>query len=78
MSYAVAVNEVNKLEQMNPGEDRNFNMPATLANEDSPWPTHSFQIDPDDWLHGDFKDVAIQYVYPMYEKMIELGNLDEN
>lgn len=42
------------------------------------WPTNSFQNNPGDWLHGDFKDVSFQYLHPMYQKMIDLGKLDEN
>lgn len=78
MSFAVAVNPLPKLEIVNPGETRNFNMPAAMKNEYAVWPTHSFQKNPEDWLHGDFKDVSFQYLYPMYQKMIDLGNLDEN
>lgn len=29
------------------------------------------------WLHSDFRDVGLSYVLPMYEKMFELGNLDQ-
>ena len=29
------------------------------------------------WIHSDFRDVSFTYVWPMYEKMKKLGNLDE-
>ena len=77
MSYAIATNSVNKL---NPeqGENRNFNMQGDLKSErgKKAWPV-KFKKRPADWLHSDFKDVALHFVYPMYEKMITLAKLDE-
>jgi len=30
-----------------------------------------------DWLHSDFKNISLNYVRPMYEKMISIGGLDD-
>lgn len=29
-------------------------------------------------MHSDFNDVALQFLYPMYQKMIELAELNKN
>jgi hypothetical protein len=78
MSYAVAVNPLDVFEvtELNPVL-KNFNMAASLKS-DGVWPTHKYQNNREDWLHGDFKDVAFQYLHPMYQKMIDLGKLNEN
>lgn len=74
-SYAVAANRLDKL-----GNVANFNMPSELMSSggSASWPQHEDALVPNEWRHSDFKDVAIQFLYPMYEKMIELGNLDQD
>lgn len=68
-SYAIAVNKIDKL-----GEN-NFDMMQELkSNEDgATWPIHKNAMKPEDWMHSDFKDVALQYVMPMYDKMINIS-----
>ena len=29
------------------------------------------------WLHSDFRNMAMPYVYPVYEQMLDIGNLRE-
>jgi len=43
------------------------------------WPTegHTSDEDQNSWLHSDFRNVALQYVYPMYQIMINKGPLNE-
>ena len=42
----------------------------------SQWPTEGhFGPDVGHWLHSDFKNVALPYVYQMYQAMIEKGSL---
>ncbi len=44
------------------------------------WPTEGHTFDAaaaNAWLHSDFRNVALQYVYPMYEIMINKGPLNE-
>lgn len=79
MSFAIAANSLTKLDMVNPGENRNFNMQTQLKSDEAPayWPELD-EDHPNDWGHSDFKDVCIQLVYPMYEKIIELGKLKEN
>ncbi len=61
MSNAAAANDMPSL-----SDDRNFDMPAQgNANGDLPTPSGR-------WRHSDFKNVALPYVYPMYNKMINL------
>ena len=78
LSFAMASNQ---LEELTPdqGENRNFNMPADLKNLQgvNSWPTDSAQNNPGDWLHSDFKDIALPYIHPMYQKMIDLAELDK-
>ena len=81
MSYAIAVNAAKPLKAnvVTGRLSRNFDMPGALkTNVGGVWPTNSFQNNPGDWLHGDFKDVSFQFLHPMYQKMIDLGKLDEN
>lgn len=66
-SFAVAANPINILRT----KDRNFNM-MTLKNEHGEWPRGEAA-----WLHSDFRDVALCYVHKMYDKMINLEQLDD-
>ena len=47
-------------------------------NQDAEWPVHPHTRTDEAWAHSDFKDVAIQHVYPLYEEMIKIGGLDED
>lgn len=80
MSYAIAANNVPKLDQVNGGEQRNFNMPQDLRSSGgySSWPEHENSNSPEDWMHSDFKDVALQFLHPMYHKMIDLAELNKD
>ena len=73
-SYAIAANSSRAI---NPS--RNFNMSAEMKSPtgSSSWPADSSQENPEDWLHSDFKDVALHFVHPMYRKMIGLAELDK-
>ena len=59
---------------------RNFNMPTTLKSPEAKtdWPEDSRQDEATDWLHSDFKDVALPFLYPLYQRMIHLAQLDQN
>jgi hypothetical protein len=74
-SYAIAANPLESL-----GEFGNHNMQSEYKNPHAEWPVHPNVPDdqPQNWAHSDFKDVAIPYIYPLYQKMIEVGNLDGN
>ncbi len=70
LSYAVAANPLSNAQG-------NFDMQIQFKT-DQQWPSEEHSGDATgDWLHGDFRNVALSYVYGMYEKMIELGGLDE-
>ena len=73
-SYAVAANRLDIF-----GDVANFNMSTSLRSPGgfSSWPVHKNSKNPNDWMHGDFKEVSVQFVHPMYQKMIDLSNLDE-
>jgi hypothetical protein len=79
-SYAIAANDLPKLNQVNGGEQRNFNMPQALRSPGgySSWPEDENSNAPEDWMHSDFNDVALQFLHPMYQKMIDLAELDKN
>jgi hypothetical protein len=71
MSYAIAVNPV-------PSLAGNYDMEAMKTWPDS-WPTQNHDGRSEGrWLHGDFRDVAINYLRTMYSKMIDLGELNKN
>jgi hypothetical protein len=53
-------------------EDRNFDMPALYPTS---WPAERGAIK--DWLHSDVKVVAYSYIYGLFEKWTQLGNLDK-
>jgi len=73
LSCAAAANPI-------PGQewqDRNFNMQTDFMIDEQ-WTVEGHEgNDGGKWLHSDFRNVALSYVYKMYEKMIELGGLDE-
>ncbi|MGH8019022.1 MAG: hypothetical protein ACREIA_12155 [Opitutaceae bacterium] len=67
MSNAVAANNMPSFTA-----NRNFDMSVQgKAIGNGPFPTG----EGGPWRHGDFKVVALPYVYPMYEEMITLGGL---
>lgn len=71
LSYAAAANLVPAL-----GADRNFNM-ETEGRTQNQWPSegHATTTTENRWLHSDFKDAALPYVYQMYDAMIVKGSL---
>ena len=54
-------------------------MPTTLKSPEAQtdWPV-KFKKRPNAWLHSDFKDVALPFLYPLYQRMIHLAQLDQN
>lgn len=70
LSYAAAANPLPTL-----SDDRNFNM-ETKGRTTGQWPTEGHSDgNAGKWLHSDFKNVALPYVYQMYETMIAKGSL---
>ena len=71
LSYAAAANLVPAL-----GGNRNFNMEIEGRTQNQ-WPSegHTSSTTQNRWLHSDFKNAALPYVYQMYEAMIAKGSL---
>ena len=71
MSWAAAANSVSTAG----GEDDM----QTAFKTNGEWPTegHEDPADSEQWLHSDFKAVGFSYVFEMYKKMIELGELNQ-
>ena len=70
LSYAAAVDSVPGL--------LNYNMESS-GRIQGQWPTEEHSGDAaGDWLHSDFRNVALPFVHPMFEGMINLGGLNEN
>jgi hypothetical protein len=70
MSFAAAVHPLNPL-----GTVRNFDM-QQLGRSGNQWPTEGHAGgNAGQWLHSDFKEVALPYVYRMYQAMIDRGSL---
>jgi len=74
-SYAAAANPIQRLEDFG---RRNFN----LQQMRNGWPVEAIKRDEmagrwrsGRWRHSDFKDVALLYVHPFYQTMIEIGDL---
>jgi hypothetical protein len=70
LSFATAANAIKNL-----NSDRNINM-ETVGRNGTDWPSQG-HLGPaqGDWLHSDFKAVALPYVYPFFEKLITIGDL---
>lgn len=78
MSFATAVH---RLGALGPGArenpDRNFDLEAE-GRQAGIWPREGHEVDDKSvgrWLHSDFKNVALPYVFPMYQAMINQGAL---
>jgi hypothetical protein len=69
MSNAVAANPLPSLGA------NNFNMPQDGVAKDAQGNKLTLPTDTGNWRHSDFKVIALPYVYPMYEAMIDKGNL---
>lgn len=72
VSYAAAANQIPALEL----NLRNFNM-EDLGRKLNQWTSERHDDDNTKgrWLHNDFKNVALPYVFPLYEAMITKGSL---
>jgi hypothetical protein len=70
LSYAAAANKIAAFTN-----ERNFDMEADCRVPDA-WPAEGHDgLRVNRWIHSDFKNVALPYVYPMYQKMITEGAL---
>ena len=78
LSYAAAVDGIPVLGDAEDPESQNFDM-EQFGRTKGQWPTegHSGEAT-GDWLHSDFRNVALPYVHKMYQAMINKGNLNEN
>jgi pimeloyl-ACP methyl ester carboxylesterase len=76
LSLPAGANSVNAVAPSglgNPG-DRNFNMPAKFVPDETHWPRQPVVGGIPDWFHSDMKAVAYPYLYPLYDKFIEISN----
>jgi hypothetical protein len=71
LSYAMAVNSLDEMAD-------NIDM-QSLKTDASKWPSEKHESNESSgrWLHSDVREVAFCYLYKMYEKMINLGNLNQ-
>lgn len=73
LSYAAAANRLSALDLF--PQTRNFDMEAE-GRTSGQWPTEGHSGgNAGKWLHSDFKNAALPYVYQMYEAMIAKGSL---
>ena len=74
LSYAMATRRLSIL-----SDARNFDMEAKGRTQNQ-WPSegHTAKDNMGNWLHSDFKSVALPYVHQMYEAMITNGDLKCN
>jgi hypothetical protein len=71
LSNAVGANPLNKFAPPG-GQDHNFDMPSVFKNG---WP--SVRNKEKRWLHSDIKTIGNPYIYLMYDKIVELGELNK-
>jgi hypothetical protein len=69
MSYAAAANALPDIKSID------MEMEGRVAGK---WPTvgHDDKYRAGRWIHSDFKNVALPYVYPMFQEMITKGVLN--
>ena len=75
--YAAAVDIV----QTEENQVTNFDMEAKgrTGRNEGQWPVEGHNGEASgDWLHSDFRNVALPYVHQIYQEMINQGNLNEN
>ena len=55
----------------------NYDLENQGRPEGGNWPAegHRSPLTRDRWLHSDFKNVALPYVYPLFQTMINRGSL---
>jgi hypothetical protein len=72
-SFAAGANPIKKL--VNFGTD--FDMQSL---RDEYWPQERIKGEAEDyhWLHSDIRNMAMPYVYQVYEKMLDIGELRES
>ncbi len=72
LSFAAAANKVE-------GVRGNFNMQKSFRTDKNQWPRegHEDNKSKGDWIHSDFYGVALPHIYQLYDKMINLGGLNE-
>ena len=78
MSFAAAANLMDAVDDTDVGgKDRNFNMETLRGSSDPAWPSERISSRQKNWLHSDFRNVALPYVYQTLDKMLELGEFKE-
>jgi hypothetical protein len=69
MTLPIGANPVPALE----AKGRNFNMQQLYENG---WPAGRMNgSETNNWHHGDFRDVAYTFTYPLYTNFVFYGNL---
>lgn len=73
LTLPMGANPVSELDTLF-GSTHNFNMNALYENG---WPSDRFASGEhnNNWYHSDFRQVAYTFTYPLYNKMVTLGNL---
>lgn len=80
LSFAAAANPIDKFSPP-VGDSRNFNMHLMRdldASGQPQWPQGRVIEDPEhshDWFHSDVRNMAVPYVYRVYETMLDIGEL---
>ena len=76
LSFAAAANRVRIFDEQD--NAINFDMEAAGKSSDL-WPSEGHEGDRmGKWIHSDFKNVALPYVRPMYQAMIDNGHLKDS
>jgi hypothetical protein len=59
------------------GDNANFNMPVSFMTERTKWPRTDVYNNVREWRHSDVKDVGYPHLYKLFDKMKQLGGLDQ-
>lgn len=81
LTFAAGANPIDKFDPQNPNdEERNFDMNGGNFKVNG-WPAQRDKIlegtEISDWRHSDIRNMSYLYTYKVYEKWIELGELNE-
>lgn len=76
MSFAAEANPIDVIDNTSiGGVNRNYDMEA-LRGDNQSWPVSRKEgFYGSRWLHNDIKNMSSQYVYKIYDAMLEIGGL---
>jgi hypothetical protein len=59
------------------GNSANFNMPALFITDPATWPRPAEFNGVKEWRHSDIREIAYSYMYKLFDKFKQTGELDK-